>query len=41
MTNENIKLEELEELRETFQLMDEKLDSQEIVTPEQIREATK
>ena len=41
MTNENIKLDELEELKETFQLMDEKLDSQEIVTPEQIREATK
>ena len=40
MTNENIKLEELEELRDTFQLMDEKLDSQEIVTPEQIRAAT-
>ena len=40
MTNENIKLEELEELRETFQMMDEKLDSQEIVTPEQIRTAT-
>jgi hypothetical protein len=40
MFNENIKLEELEELRETFQLMDEKLDSQEIVTPEQIRTAT-
>jgi len=40
MCNENIKLEELEELKETFQLMDEKLDSQEIVTPEQIRTAT-
>ena len=40
MNNENIKMDELEELRETFQLMDEKLDSQEIVTPEQIRAAT-
>jgi len=40
MCKENIKFEELEELRETFQLMDEKLDSQEIVTPEQIRTAT-
>ena len=40
MNNENIKLEELEELRDTFQLMDEKLDSQEIVTPEQIRAVT-
>lgn len=40
MNNENIKMDELEELRETFQLMDEKLESQEIVTPEQIRTAT-
>ena len=40
MNNENIKLDELEELKETFQLMDEKLESQEIVTPEQIRTAT-
>ena len=40
MTNENIKFDELEELRDTFQLMDEKLDSQEIVTPEQIRAVT-
>ena len=40
MNNENIKLDELEELRDTFQLMDEKLESQEIVTPEQIRAAT-
>lgn len=41
MCNENIKIEELEELKETFQLMDEKLESQEIVTPDQILAATK
>lgn len=40
MCNEKINFDELDEFRETFQLMDEKLDSQEIVTPEQIRTAT-
>ncbi len=40
MTNENIKIEELEEFKDTIRLMDEKLDTQEIVTPDQIRAAT-
>ncbi|MBO4499940.1 MAG: hypothetical protein J5732_06770 [Bacteroidaceae bacterium] len=40
MCNENIKFDELDEFRDTLQLMDEKLESQEIVTPEQIRTAT-
>ena len=40
MTSENIKIDELEEFKDTIRLMDEKLDSQEIVTPDQIRAAT-
>lgn len=40
MTSENIKIEELEEFKDTIRLMDEKLDTQEIVTPDQIRAAT-
>lgn len=38
MANENIRLDELQELRETYNLMNERLDTQEIITPEQIRE---
>ena len=37
MNEDNMNLNELEELRESYHLMDEKLDGQEIVTPEQIR----
>ncbi len=40
MTSENIKIDELEEFKNTIRLMDEKLDTQEIVTPDQIRAAT-
>ncbi len=40
MTSENIKIDELEEFKDTIRLMDEKLDTQEIVTPDQIRAAT-
>ena len=40
MTSENIKIDELEEFKDTLRLVDEKLDSQEIVTPDQIRAAT-
>lgn len=40
MTSEIIKIDELEEFKDTIRLMDEKLDTQEIVTPDQIRAAT-
>lgn len=37
MNEDNMNLNELEELRKSYHLMDEKLDGQEIVTPEKIR----
>lgn len=40
MCKEDMNLDELEELKDTFHLMDEKLDGQEIVTAEQIRLVT-
>ena len=40
MKEEKINLSELEELKESYQIMNEKLESQEIITPDQIRAAT-
>lgn len=40
MNEDNMNLNELEELRKSYNLMNEKLDGQEIVTPEQIRTVT-
>lgn len=40
MKEEMINLSELEELKESYQIMNEKLESQEIITPDQIRAAT-
>ena len=40
MTDNNFNLRELEDLKQAYQLIDEKLDGKEIVTPEQIRKAT-
>ena len=40
MTDNILNLDELNELKQAYQLIDEKLDGKEIVTPEQIRTAT-
>lgn len=40
MNKEMTNLSELEELKESYQIMNEKLESQEIITPDQIRSAT-
>ena len=40
MKEEMINLSELEQLKESYQIMNEKLESQEIITPDQIRAAT-
>ena len=40
MTDNTFNLDELNELKQAYQLIDEKLDGKEIVTPEQIRKAT-
>ena len=40
MTDNTFNLSELDELKQAYQLIDEKLDGKEIVTPEQIRKAT-
>ena len=40
MTDNTFNLDELNELKQAYQLIDEKLDGKEIVTPEQIRKAS-
>ena len=40
MTDNTFNLDELNELKQAYQLIDEKLDGKEIVTPEQIRTVT-
>ena len=40
MTDNTFNLDELNELKQAYQLIDEKLDGKEIVTPDQIRKAT-
>ena len=40
MTDNTFNLDELNELKQTYQLIDEKLDGKEIVTAEQIRTVT-
>jgi hypothetical protein len=40
MREEKINLSELEELKESYQIMNDKLESQEIITPDRIRAAT-
>jgi hypothetical protein len=40
MTDNTFNLSELDELKQAYQLIDEKLDGKEIVTPEQIRKAS-
>ena len=40
MTDNTFNLDELNELKQAYHLIDEKLDGKEIVTPEQIRKVT-